>query len=293
MTDQKRTGLRDWDDIRFFLALARSGTLSEAARKLRVNHATIARRTASLEFSLGVQLFERREDGYALTERGRALLKPAESMEQAALAMNTLDDSVVGLQGVVRVTTVASLAQNILLPELAGFARRHPLLTLEFDLETRVASLARREADIALRLGRPADGVLACKKVANLAYGFYGCSDHAEESTLLIGLDEGAEEIAESRWLAQNFPASRFGLRVSGVAAQAAAARAGFGLALLPRHFGDADPKLALANLTPMPPRELWLLSPKDLLRQPRVRAVFDCLVEAVVRRKSQIEGAA
>ena len=297
MADKNRTALGDWDNIRFFLALARAQTLSGAARALRVNHATVARRTAALEAELGCSLFVRREDGYALTLQGQAIFVTAEAMERSALAITPLDSLGAGLQGKVRITTVPSIAQGLLLSCLAKFVEHRPELTLEFQLETRVASLARRESDIALRLGHPKDSSLWGKKLANVSYAFYGTRRQAEsfaegDVPRLIGFDEDDVDVAENIWLRKTFPQMKSGLRVSGVIAQAAAARAGYGFALLPRFIGDADEALdEVKHLASMPPRELWVLSPKDLIRVPRIRAVFDAIVEAIGQNRVLIEG--
>ena len=114
MTDRKRTGQLDWEDVRYFVALSRSGTLSGAARALRVNHATISRRVGALEATLGRALFDRRADGYGLTPNGEAVLEIALSMERSALALrDSLEEK--AFQGTVRLTTVGFFRPTIFL----------------------------------------------------------------------------------------------------------------------------------------------------------------------------------
>jgi len=113
----------DWEDVRFFLALARRGSLSAAARHLHVNHATVARRIGALEAALGQVLFERRPDGYGLTRNGEAALEAAAAMEASALALSDAvrhDEP----QGTVRVTAVPSVARLVAAGSRPGAAAR-------------------------------------------------------------------------------------------------------------------------------------------------------------------------
>lgn len=172
MVDRKRTNSFDWEDVRYFLALSRLGNLSATARQLRVSHVTIARRIGSLEKSLECVVFDRRPDGYVLTVQGEAMMKLALHMEGSAAA---IEQSVASAQvhGVVRVSMVRSFANQFLVPRLGKFRRENPDISLEVLAENRVVSLARREADIALRLGRPKDSSLVGRKIAQLRYAFY------------------------------------------------------------------------------------------------------------------------
>jgi DNA-binding transcriptional LysR family regulator len=154
MPDKKRTAGLDWEDIRYFVALARYGTLSETARRLRVNHATVARRISSLETLLGRTLFERRPDGYALSAEGKAVLDEARYMDEAALSVLRRLDAGTELSGMVRLTVGRVLAERFLIERLRAFHERYPAIDLEVIGGSRSVSLARRGADIALRVGR-------------------------------------------------------------------------------------------------------------------------------------------
>jgi len=155
MSDKKRTGRLDWEDVRYFVALARNGTLSATARGLRVNHTTVARRIASLETLLGRALFDRRANGYALTAEGRAVLNEASAMDQAALSVLRRIDVGTELSGLVRLAAGRVLAERFLIDRLRGLHERYPAIDLEVIGGSRVVSLAKREADIALRTGQP------------------------------------------------------------------------------------------------------------------------------------------
>src|ERR1700730_6558933 len=130
MADKKRTAL-DWEDVRYFVALARYGTLSATARGLRVNHATVARRVTSLETLLGRPLFDRRADGYALTAEGKAVLDEARSMDEAALSVLRRLDAGTELNGLVRLSVGRVLAERFLIERLRAFHERYPAIDLE------------------------------------------------------------------------------------------------------------------------------------------------------------------
>ncbi|WP_225770777.1 LysR family transcriptional regulator [Inquilinus sp. Marseille-Q2685] len=274
----------DWDDVRYAVALARHGSLSATARALGVNHATVSRRLDGLERALGRPLFDRRPDGYRPNAAGAAVLAEAKAMEAGALALlRRLDRVKAGPAGPVRLTTARTLALGFLIDRLDGLRRRHPGIELELVLETRITSLARREAEIALRLGRPADSALVGRRVATIAYRAYAAPAVAAEAATggvppLIGDAEGESEAA---WLVRHHPGRPMAFRCDSQMAQAAAARAGWGVALLPRFLGDPDPGLAPVDLPALPPpREVWLLIRPDLAEVPRVRAVADALAD-------------
>ncbi len=293
MTDRKRTGQLDWEDVRYFLALSRSGTLSGAARMLRVNHATVARRVGALEATLGKVLFDRRADGYGLTPNGEAVLDIAVAMERSALALpESLEEK--AFHGTVRLTTVGSLANYLLVDRLAMFARQHPGITLEVLTDIRVMSLARREADIALRLGRPKDSDLVGRNLASVHYGFYIARDLTEGDACARFITSEADNagITEAAWLVKRLESRSISFRSNSIEAQAAAARAGFGIVMLPRYMGDRDSGLREVHpMEPHPPRQLWLLSPRELNQVHRVRLVLDAIAEIITENKDLIEG--
>lgn len=296
MPDRKRTANLDWEDFRYFVGLARHGSLSATARILRVNHATVARRVASLETRLGRSLFDRRADGYALTAEGKAVLDEAQAMEEAALSVLRRLDTGTELSGLVRLTAARVLAEGFLVERLGDLHRRYPALDIELISDARVISLARREADIALRLGSPGDSELVGRRVARIAFGFYASpawrDNHAKgQAHQLIGFDEQSDFIFEAAWLARQFPAARFVFRSNSQMSQAAAARAGFGVALLPRYLAINDPGLVKVSLGQrLPEREAWLLVRRDLVKVPRIRAVADYLA-ALFRRDRRFSG--
>ena len=294
MPVKKRTAGLDWEDVRYFVALARRGTLSATARELRVNHATVARRVASLEAAVGRPLFDRRADGYALTADGKAVLDEARMMDEAALSVLRRLDAGTELNGLVRLAIGRVLAERFLIDRLAAFHARYPAIDLEIIGGSRVVSLARREADLALRYGSPKDSDLIARRVATIGFALYASPGYRDKiaggaAPAFIGFDDESDFIAEAAWLAQQFGERRFSLWTSSQTTQAAAARAGFGIALLPRYLAAADPDLVpVALATRLPEREVWLIIRRDLRNIPRVRALTDYLV-ALFRRDQRL----
>ncbi|OJT24222.1 LysR family transcriptional regulator [Archangium sp. Cb G35] len=280
MAVQKRSGPLDWEDLRVFVALARAGSLSAAARALKVSHATVGRRIAALEDTLGRTLFDRRADGYTLTADGAAVLELAAGMDERALAILRRTGQEAGLTGTVRLTAVEGYVERFLLPRLAEFHRRHPGINLEVLTDPRSLSLARREADVAVRLAQPKTGELVTRRLASLGYGVYAAPDG--DTSAWVGLVDSYAHLPEAQWLARHAAGERVVLRVNTLLAQVSAAQAGFGKVLLPHWFAkDAGGLVAVLPPAPPPVREAWLLVHRDLKGVPRVRAVIDAVVAA------------
>ena len=172
MADKKRTMELDWEDLRFALALARHGSLSAAARALSVNHATVSRRIERLQAAIGQLLFDRRKEGYRLTDTGEMVLDQLTRMDEAVLSLLSLPMAVED-GGLVRLTAARVLADGFLIDRLGELRQRLPTTDIEMIGESRVISLARREADIAIRLGSPKDSELVGRKIGQIGFGFY------------------------------------------------------------------------------------------------------------------------
>jgi len=286
MTERKRTDSIDWEDLRTVLALAEAGSLSAAARVLRVNHATVARRLAKLEADLGRPLIDRRGGGYGLTALGQSIVEAARPMEAAALAVLNRLDHAPGLEGAVRLTATRVLADCFLVRRLGDLGRRHPGLTLEVLTGSRRFSLARREADLALRFGRPTDSDLIGRRVACLGSALYAAPEMRDRVLAgapppLIGFDDDGADLPEAEWLTRAFPGCPLVFRSNSQTAQAQAAAAGLGLVLLPDFVAAVTPGLVPVAVGPKPlERDLWLLVRRDLATVPRVRAVADYLAD-------------
>jgi len=280
MTEQKRTGL-DWEDVRVFIALARHGSMSAAARALGINHVTVSRRIAALEDVLGERLVERRPDGYVLTPAGTRALGPANGMESSA-ALLSRGGGEGGPGGLVRINAPPTLSQGFLVERLARLVVEEPGLDIDVATDVRSVSLERRETDIALRLARPQDGDVIAKQLVTMGFGFFGspscCRRVAEGGEpVFVGFDEVNAYLPEAAWLSRTFPRSRVSVRSSNQLSQAAAARTGAGIALLPLYVGSSDPRLQLCPLEVEPPsREVWMVMRRQDRKDIAIRRVAD-----------------
>lgn len=283
MPDKKRTDKIDWNDLRYVLALARHGSLSATARMLKVNHATVARRIAALEDSLGLTLFERRARGYVLTPAAAPVLAAAEQIEAPLLRLGRLSDARQGEQitGTVRITCTEGVASNTVAPLLAGLRQRWPALQIEIAVEHRSLSLARREADIAIRWARPKTGELFARRLGAVPYRLFR-NPAAPDRTSVAAFDETLDEIPESLWLKKS--GLQRMIRSNSMIPLVAAARAGACAVLLPEYIGRQYPELIAEPGKPPVTRELWLVLHRDLRNAPRVRVVADYLADGIRR---------
>jgi len=283
VADKKRTEI-DWQDVRVFLALARHGSLSAAARTLGVNHGTVSRRLRSLEQSLGEKLVERRPDGYVLTPAGSHALDAAGDMEQAAeiLGRGTVDGAPSGL---VRINASPAMSNGFLASRLATVASRYPRLNIDLAANHRSISLERHQADIAVRFGRPTDGDVVARPLTTVGYGFYGTEEawHSVEAgadPVFVGFDEADAYLPEAAWMTRHFPRARLAFRAHDQFAQSIAARSGVGLVLLPHYIGRSDPLLRMADFGPVPPsKDVFLLTRSRDRKDLPIRTVSDEMV--------------
>lgn len=294
----------DWDDLRVFVELARRGSLSAAARALGLTHATVGRRLATLEAALGLPLVERRRDGCVLTPESLSVLELATEMEAVADAIRRRGDGGPDLAGSVRLSATEAMADRFLIPRLGAFRARHPGIDLEVVTDNRVVSLARREADVAIRLARPVAGDLVTRRLGTMAYRLYAAPSYLAERPsepesaggVFIAYDDTLADLPEAVWLAGYIgdvgTGARVGFRSNSLQAQWAAARTGLGLALLPCWLADDDPALVPVE-TPVatPEREVWLLVHGDRREVPRVRAVIDHVVAVFTGEANRLAG--
>lgn len=297
----------DWNDLRHFLAVARSGSTLAAARTLKVNQTTCARRIAALEAALGQRLFDRSQDGSLLTESGRALLPHAEAVEAAVT--DFADEAAFrhrSLTGVLRVTAAEAVANSILTPALGEFARRYPDINVELIIADRMLDLAGGEADVAVRATTlPLEGELVCRKVVDADWALYCSVDYAQKHGRPAGIEDlaghaligGAGSIAEApwaRWLEAHAP-GQIQTRSSTLTNQIHAVREGLGVALLPDTTAEGDPILLRCS-APVPEMRstIWLVAPERLRDVARVRAFMDFVapyVAAVRNRYGSLRG--
>lgn len=270
----------NWDDLRHAVAAARHGTATAAGHALSVDPVTVSRRIASLEADLGVSLFVRSSRGLQPTAAFDALLPLAEGMQDLAHAVErTASGQQQSLGGIVRLACPADLATSVVIPTLPALARRAPDLQLQIRTGARVLDLSRREADVSLRLVRPAHVDLVCRRLGELAYAVYGASDRTSDRW--IAWDVSVRGIEEATWIERALEGEAPALRVDRTAAAVAAAAAGLGRALLPCGLADETPGLCRLGEVVLT-RTLWLVTHRDLARVPRVRVVVEHLAQAL-----------
>jgi DNA-binding transcriptional LysR family regulator len=294
----------DWNDLRFFLAVARNGSTLAAARQLRISQTTVARRIGALEQALGLALFEKRQAGYALTPAGEDLLPLAERVETEAQQFT----DAAGAQtrqhsGTVRITSEDIYAIGLLSPLLRELHERFPEIMIDLDMGQQMRDLGKGEADIALRSSskdQPAGlvGRMLCKDDWTLycsrAYAErHGAPSSVEElrGHAIVGGGGGNLWRHYQAWLQQLGLEEQVAMHHANSTGLLTAVRSGFGIAVLPMVVADADPDLIRC----IPPREdhgriLWLLTHERVRRAPRVRAVIDFLYDGLSRHVRQLE---
>jgi DNA-binding transcriptional LysR family regulator len=293
--------MHDWNDLRYFLELARAGRLLAAAQRLRVDHTTVARRIAALELALGVRLFDKSPRGYALTEAGHQLLPQAEAIEARSIqAFEQLSGQDAHLTGTVRLATTEAFGTHFLVPRLPAFYARYPGIDLELVAESRPLSLSKREADALVTLSPPQTGRLITQKLTPYTLSLYASRSYLEQAPPLrsptdlprhkvISYIEDLVRLPEILPLLEPLRACQAVLRSTSVAAQQAAVAAGIGLGLL--HDFAAAGRDDLVKLLPgqiSGTRDYWLVVPEDLRGVARIDAVCRYLV-AVCRAERAV----
>eukprot|EP00439_Symbiodinium_sp_Y106_P089322 s1_g1858.t1 len=287
-----------WDDLKIFLALSRQGTVRKTAASLSISHSTVARRLDALEVQLGVRLFDRLRDGYALNSAGERILDYAQNVEREIF---DLERSISGadsrLAGPIRMTTLPMMA-SLLLPILADFDKKYPEIDLEIFATNEVVDLSRRDADIAVRFSEEPEPWLVGRRLppfANAAYAterYVGdhCFHGDAATARWIGWRGDGER---PDWIQKtDFPDCPAHWQVNDPFAQQEAARADLGMALLPCWIGDRDPKLRR-----VPPgrvgllSQAWILTHPDLRSSARVRTLVSFLASGIETHAQALMG--
>lgn len=305
--------LNDWDSLRWILAIARTGSLTGAARALGVSHPTVFRRINRIEQEIGVRLFERAHDGYTPTTAGEEAVALAMQLEES---INGIARKFVGqdlrLSGVIRVSTTDTLLYGLLNPILMAFRREHPNVQLEVLASNEFVNLARRDADVAIRPSAAPPDILVGRKLTDIGWAIYGLptlrtqtvavAEVAEHSEITndratnswgtydwVAPDDSLSYLPATQWLQQHDVQKRAAYRSNTFIGMLDAARHGAGLVLLPCYLGDRDAGLVrFSEVLPDLRSELWLLTHPDLRRVARIRAFLD-FVGAQLRQASAL----
>lgn len=276
----------DWEDLRYFAVFAREKSLSAAARQLKVDHATIARRIAALELALNLKLVDRRPRSYELTDNGRRIAALGAKMEDEAFAVGRAAMAgQLGLTGEVSISAPPTMANTLIAPHIGRLRQKLPGIHIRLLGETRVASLLHRECDIAVRMIRPTESNLVARKIGSVTFSMYATpaylANTSPENYTFIAFDKNLENLTHQQWL-RNYAENRpIVLRTYDLESQRIAAVAGVGIAVLPNYVAEREPELVRLEVdSSMLANDLWLVVHNDLRHTPAVRAVMDFLVD-------------
>ncbi len=289
----------NWDDLRFFLAIARSHSLTAAGRELGVSQPTVSRRLAAMEDSLGVRLFDRTKLGYELTAPGVEIFETVQHVEEE---LNSIDRKVFGqdrrLMGSLRVTCTEVMANVYLSQHFNRFLDQHPEIDLSIVCTFQHLSLSRREADIAIRVTSQPPDTLVGRCLAKVALGVYAA---ATSTTAFVDSSAPAEwnwigwqdETYNRMLITGSFPDARIRHRVDDMQTMRSMARYGLGVVVLPCYMADLDPGLRRIISEPMTENapDLWVLSHPDVRRVARVRLFTDFIAKVIQADRDLFEG--
>jgi DNA-binding transcriptional LysR family regulator len=296
-----------WDDVRLFLALCRSSTVGVAAKSLGVDASTVSRRLVLLEEAVKATLFDRGRDGVTPTKAAEDLMPVAEEIEAVIQRFTSAAEGLEReIEGLVRLTCPADVAEVVVAPALRELRAKHPALRFHLDPGEAVLDLTRREADLALRTVRPTSGDLIVTKLATIRWVAAATPALARElgpvkrwtDVPWIGFGERLAHLPPSRWHAQHVGGD-YAVRSDSLAVQLASVGAGLGVALVPApsvaHYElvtvDIAPRLR-AEAAEWPANDLFLATHRALRDVPRVKVVWEALVDrlaALTRRWNKL----
>ncbi len=294
----------DWDDLRYFLAIARRGSTLSAAKALGVSQPTVARRLSALEARIDRKLVEQHPTGYRLTDLGRTMLPHAEEVERSVAAFQR--QVMLGgkdLSGTLRVTCPEGMASRLLAPMIEAFQVKYPQLRVDLIMTDRRLDLSKGEAEVAIRMHEPGEASLIARRIADSAWGIYASRTYIErhgrpqkyEDLDNHAVVEFAGEMADNqagKWLRLTAPLARIAARGNSMLGVLAFVKSGAGLAPLPMMLGGSAEGLE-AVLAPVPEigSRIYLVMHKDLRRTARVRAFSDFIAVEFARLRPHLMG--
>ena len=295
--------MKNWNDIQYFLEVAEEGSMSAAGRRLGVNQSTVSRRISGLEDELKVRLFERLSKGYVLTQTGEQFLIFAKSIE---IEMTKIDLVITGtdtqLAGNIRVTTVESLANIILIPIVAKFIKLHPEISVDIIISENLISLTQRQADLALRAtNSPPENLAGRRVIKGVTFAAYGSIDYLNsmgniEEQEKFDLNDPkspfnwvgwGDEGSVIKYIGPSYPKDKVRCNFNTVTTMVEAVKAGIGIAQLPCLLGDAEPQLKrISSIDKNHIFDVWMLIHNNLRHIALFRAFLDCFTEDLTKKK-------
>lgn len=280
--------MKNWDDLRIFLAMVGARSIREAAASINTTHATMSRRIRALEEELGHTLFERGRDGYATTDFAKGIFGFVDSVSENIAAIDrSAFANEGGLAGIVRFSLLEDIYRCVLAEPISTFMMRHPLINLVVDTTSSLSDLGRREADVIVRItNQPPDQAFG-RKVADSPLAGYAAQSYMDDRPAI------------DRWIALDYEPTlepllhaRPAFRSNSLSITADALQRGQGIGLLPCFVGEATEGLVRVPEIPLKPdMEIWVLTHEDVRDNPRVRALMDHLYQAFSKHREMIEG--
>ena len=286
----------NWDDLKYFLAVAREGSISGGAKSLNVQHSTLSRRLRALEKDMATQLIERKKSGYELTDAGEELKQRALTMEVEFLKVdNSLTGKETELVGDLRITAINNMASTVLMPMFATFSQKYPLIKLHINVNNTYASLADREADIAIRLTNSPLDTLIGKRLTTVASTVYGSRSYLKmmeqqkKKPQWLGVTCCGFHQA---WTKQACNDNQHQFYSDDTLLTLSALKQNVGIAYLPCFMGDSDDDLQRVQK----PDEnlnlgLWLLYHPDLKRNAKIAAFKKHICQEIENQKILFQG--
>ena len=294
----------DWNDLRYFLAVAREGSTIAAAKSLKVSQSTVHRRLEELQTRVGSHLVVRHATGYRLTALGAELLPLAERAEAAMAGFARFATAAdTGLAGAIRLTCADAVGFRLVKSGLLdAFQLRHPGIKVELLMSDRFLDIAKGEADVAIRAGRPSDESLVGRKLVDIPWGLFASSEYVDRHGTFKSLDEIAAhhvielegamaEAPPGRWMSANCGKAKVAGRCNSVTSALMTVRSGVGIAPLPIPTGSADADLRLLLTLPNITMSHFLLTHPDLRRMPRIKAFFDFMAAEIISVRHALTG--
>jgi DNA-binding transcriptional LysR family regulator len=293
-SDHDRGKAPDWNDVRFFLALARERTLAKAARVLRVDQTTVGRRMAALEARVGVPLFVRNASGFDITPAGQQVLEAAQRMSDAAFDFSAVLASGARCRGTVEIATTESLAEHFIIPALVDLHGKCPEIAVVLRTGWTRVDLRRGEADLAVRLVRPKDPSFACQKLGEFSHRLYASKEYVARAGVPASLSdhplvgyEDALRFGGSVFTSLQVQGGRVAMQANSGHVLLTATVAGLGIAQLPSFMGDGHAGLVQVLPEYEKAYAVWLVIPQSKRHVASVRAVCDAVARAFRRKVS------
>ncbi len=292
---QKRTGkdhMFCWDDMRFVLQVVNTGSYSAAAKILKVNHTTVARRVSALECLIGVKLLTQTPKGFVLTEEGRAIIGDIETLQDTANRISRkLQGTDHNLFGSVKITMPSDIYKYLLSDAIATFLKDHPSILLNISLTDDLHDLSSRESDLAIRFttSPPIDAIGV--KIASLSHAIYGIDNLSINQESSTGLIVWADEVDIPDWATSSFNLCHIALRVDDIEGMYEAVKSGVGVALMPCYLPQLVSDSAVTKLmdydSDYTKWELWVINHVDVRNSKKLQVIKKLIIDTLSNKRS------